>query len=337
MRDKIHVLYIRNNLSDDYSPYMAASMLSVIDNCSISVIFHIIYDDRISVRSKDQTLVNMKKLQDLLIRPDDTICYHVFHLPDNMNNIFSYSRLYIPELLPDVDMVVLLGGDTIVKTDLGKLIACIPKNYSISGGLEPGIAGRVPSKRSIHKFYEKTGMDTDKYICPDLCIYNLEKIRENKTLPDKALRFFKEHPDVPLYEQDILNWVFMGDKYILPQRFYLPLGLSEEEVKKILAEQEIDGKPHGYILHFAGAIKPWDQYHSKYDREFWHYFFQTPWGKEEELIKFLQQKRTLDNIILNMNNTLWGHPLKRKLWALWQLSFPLYYKLFLRYIKSKGH
>ena len=288
--NELHVVYTRLDLSDNYTPIMAASMKSVIDNTSQIVHFHIITNSSLIPKNPDKIPEVKEKLKTFVINEKCTIEFHHVSTHDNMRTNPAYLRLYLPEILPSIDIVVVLGGDVIVKTDLMKLINNIPNTYSLAAATDYGIIDKYLSSKTVRKFYKHHKVDLAEYVCSDVLIYFLNNIRFNKKIPYEAIKFHSRYGDkIPLYEQDILNIVFNGDKYILPQRFNLPpVKIESNKLWNILSEKINDVDIPGYIIHFEGAIKPWNQYHSEFDRDFWNYLFLTPWGTKDEIINLLK-------------------------------------------------
>ena len=59
--DVVHVAIIRYNLADSYNRHTAAAMVSMMENCSRPIVFHIVHEDRISFKDKKSAEQNIIK------------------------------------------------------------------------------------------------------------------------------------------------------------------------------------------------------------------------------------------------------------------------------------
>lgn len=342
MENRTHVVFTRMDLSDDYSRHMAATMTSVMKNCSTPVTFHIIHEERISFRDAHAAENNMHKYQELVDSyPKCEIRYYNAHIPEIFynNQKPEYSciptlvlyRFLIQELLPqDINRIISLGSDVIVNCDLYILINSMPNNYSLAGVIDQGFDAFV-KHRGVKSFYKKIGFTPEKYINIDIMIMNLDKLRSTNILPEKAFEFIYKYPSVPMWEQDILNYLFQGDIYILSPRYNIIASFGEEHIDGIL---EIENKSD-YILHYAGPDKPWDEYNGKYDMEYWYYLSLTPWGKDDRVYDYISTVFTSpDAVIHNMGRWICHyHSYRDVVKTLWKLTIPLWLKL-VKYIAN---
>lgn len=348
MDDKINIAIVRWDLSDDYNRHTATTMASVMENCSKPVVFHILHEEKNSFVNCEKVEENIKKYHELIKNKDAEIVFHNVILPEwiNEQNIhvlkegalpMGLYRLFLPEILSNIDKVVTLGSDTIVKTDLAKFVSLLPDTYSLAGCIDGGMDFFIKHpNNNLTKYYLSMGVDLNSYVNADVLIFNLKKIREQYFLPDAAKNFFYKHPEALLLEQDALNAVFKNDIFILDSRYNLAAGYGctekgVESVKKLLNSTEND---IGYIIHYVGSGKPWNEYLSELDLEYWHYLAKTPWANDGEIVDFMWQVlRATYEKMLNPEELLKRYPIKRKIQILWSMSFPLYWKEVIAYIK----
>ena len=86
MIEKVHVALIRNNLSDDYNRHTAATMMSVLDNCSSPVVFHILHEEKNSYINKSDADENIDKFRKMVTKYDSEIHIHNVTLPEWINS-----------------------------------------------------------------------------------------------------------------------------------------------------------------------------------------------------------------------------------------------------------
>lgn len=352
MKSEVHVAIIRSDLSDEYNRHTGATMMSVMDNCSVPVVFHLIHEKKNSDENPEKRDFNIKRFEDLVEMGGGKIYFHNVTLPEwiNENKIpairgwspTGFYRFYLPELLPGINKVISLGSDVIVKTDLKKLYEMDLDNYSIAGILDKGIPEYLEHTPGSREYYDAISVPTSSYINADVLIFNLDKIRKEKTLPQKALEFLDKHNDVPHLDQDVFNAIFRDDMHILPERYnIMPIISSNcEIIERVYSQVKKTGKAD-YILHFAGPQKPWEGYHSKYEYEYWNYLYRTPWGEEDVAYDYFEAaikgpKSTLQepkDVIMNIDEYIWRYPLLDKIKMMWRFTIPLYIKIMKRYLK----
>jgi len=347
MDDKIDVVIVRWDLADDYNRHTATTMASVIENCSKPVVFHILHEEKNSFVNREKAEENIKKYHELIKNKEAEVLFHNVILPEWVNgeNIhilkegalpIGLYRLFLTEILPNVDRVVSLGSDMIVKTDLANFISLLPDSYCLAGCNDVGMDFFIKHpNNNLSKYYMSMGVDINSYVNADVLIFNLKKIREKYSLPCAAKNYFYKHPEAALLEQDALNVIFKNDIFILDSRYNLAAGYGRtekgvEHVNKLNStENDI-----GYIIHYVGYGKPWNEYLSELDLEYWHYLAKTPWANDGEIVDFMWHVlRTTYEQMLNPEKLLNKYPIKRKIQILWSMSFPLYWKEVITYTK----
>lgn len=189
---------------------------------------------------------------------------------DSRITIATYYRLFISEILSDIDKCIYLDSDIIVELDIEKMYKIdIADNYI--AGVRDAI---VQEEMEIYKDYaDKLGIvSMDTYMNAGILVMNLKKIREEK-LYEKFLIHIDRNYDMA--DQDILNVCCYGKiqflplKYNLPKRFYNRFYKLE---KTVIADEEIKEIKRGnMILHFSEMYKPWDSVRCRGQEIWWHY------------------------------------------------------------------
>lgn len=336
--DCVDVVYSRVDLADTYNRHMAASMMSVMKHCSKKVNFHVLHDECISFKDRENCEINMQLLRNMVSPYGCDVYYHHVELPDWIDSIDTkrwnravFYKFYLPDVISDSSCVVVLGTDVIVKTDLSQLILSMPSKYSYAGVSRKYINYNDFSPRSYipkeRLRLKSLGCDFESTVIGCVMIFNMKKIREGHSLPNKALACLKEHPDLEIVDEDVFNIIFFNDIYYLPPQYniFLP---SKTMVRSVLRKgiENIDD----CILHYAGPTKPWDKYSSKLDLEYWKYLSLTPYGGDyfDSMFQIIQPP---GDFIENIDDFIWRIPLSEKLKLLWKLTLPLYWKLFKKY------
>jgi lipopolysaccharide biosynthesis glycosyltransferase len=173
----------------------------------------------------------------------------------------TYFKLVIGEILPpDIDRVLYLDGDIIVRGDIKDLY-----NYPID------IVGAVPDTVNQETFKKLGLLSGEPYFNAGVLLVDLDKWRADR-IGARALEFARSHPDrISFAEQCALNWVLRGRWTPLPERWNLQAHTlaPKSASRRVKAAQ---------IIHFSGNDKPW-YYMTRHPakREYLSYLSRTEW------------------------------------------------------------
>lgn len=267
----VNITYITDS---QYVPPTMVSMYSAIVNkCPTSIYNFYIITENITDLDKER-IFKLKELS------PDTINIKIIprfepDLPfENMQRFLQYKvgmhKIYLSEILSDLDKVIYMDGDTIVQKDLRDLYGFDIKNVYASVAKD-GIYYRF-SKEMKEMGFDKRGY----YFNSGVMLHNLKKQRDDK-LVDKLVNYIKTHKDF-YGDQDVLN-VVMGDKLKLMSYRYNcistffeadNLDFLSEYFAEELPKNTIDIYKKSSIIHYAGN-KPWqDDYRPLYLKELWY-------------------------------------------------------------------
>ena len=190
---------------------------------------------------------------------------HYFMIPPRFNRLRKwtwgtatiYFKLYIPLVLPHLERILYLDGDTLVYQDLSDLFNLdFNDNYAMGYPFH-GV-----------RMMDKWGKKLINYINGGVILFNIKKItKDNK---DAELFEFTVKNTGRLYflEQDALNLIFYNKTGLLPLKYgiYLFGNITtyhkkvKNELRAELNETElIEALENPAILHFAGCFpKIWE-------------------------------------------------------------------------------
>ena len=124
----------------------------------------------------------------------------------------AFVRLYLGELLPDVDWVVYSDVDTLWYRDVVELWDLRDETKVLQWVQD------IPSTRAEASFWQKrihAGFNPWKYGCSGVMLLNLKQMRSAKLL-DRAVAFTREHGLFKYVDQDILNALCQAGSGFLP-------------------------------------------------------------------------------------------------------------------------
>ena len=205
-----------------------------------------------------------------------------------------YIRLFFAELLPDLDRVMHIDCDTIVRKDISSIYNVDLSNYVCAACYD---CSPCP-KRSI-------GIPSERpYYSNGFLIFNLDNAR-NKDIERRFVEYIEEKKGVlPHLDQDVINEVLGNEVYLLPAEYNVmsnTIAFGErcielfDDNEPYYSAKEVKNAVHNpIIVHLVGYkffSRPWAQpcYHP-YNKEWLNYHLKTPWCNEQKLLKPTQKK-----------------------------------------------
>ncbi|MBR5598562.1 MAG: glycosyltransferase family 8 protein [Alphaproteobacteria bacterium] len=255
----------------------ATSMYSAIKNkCQSSTYNFYIITENITKEDAEFLL----KLKDLA---KDTVNITLIpkeepNLPfKNMERFIRYKvgmhKIFLPDVLKDLNKVIYMDGDTIVLKDLSSL-------YDIN---IDDVYASVAKDGIYYRFLEEMkeiGLDKrGYYFNSGVMLYNLDLQRKDKIV-EKLIEYVNTNKDF-YGDQDALNIVF-GDKLkLMSYRYNCISTFFEEDDLNFLSRYHGETLPlqtfyiyeNSTIIHYAGD-KPWaDNYKPVYLKELWFRYY----------------------------------------------------------------
>ncbi|MBN19994.1 MAG: hypothetical protein CL678_01815 [Bdellovibrionaceae bacterium] len=162
-----------------------------------------------------------------------------------INNIFNFIRFYFDKLLPDINKIIYVDTDIIVKGNIEELYDLVDDDNELA------------AKNIRHMSYKSQIFD-ENFIQKDDPFYiygagifiTYLNVWRKKKYGDKMIYLMKENKKKSICcggTQTIMNMVIKNTKNI-PDEWHI-YGLSEVKQKN----KKNDGK----LLHFSGGFKPW--------------------------------------------------------------------------------
>lgn len=169
-----------------------------------------------------------------------------------------YLRLFLPELLPELDWIIYSDVDTIWNLDPAELWKLKDETKSICW-----VKDLDTTRAECERW---SGLELPNYACSGVCLINLKKWRE-EGITERCLNFLRGHGCPPYADQDVLNIVLKDDARLLPQKWdrLIPSYFDEKSVYHITGigrhfdKGTYDGTTPQYALWFkcAGRSYAW--------------------------------------------------------------------------------
>ena len=260
---------------ENYAKYMAVTMTSIFVNTEEFIDFYVL-DGGITDETK-------KKFYDLkLIKQNFSIEFikvdmSLFEKFPNLGHfsLNTYLRYLIPDLKPELDKVLYLDVDLVVKGDIKEFYNTDLEGYPI-GAIPYLIEGNVEFSEWCKILKNRIGMNQDSvYFNAGVLMIDCNYFREHNM--QKCL-FEKTQKMASLLlcpDQDILNITFENNYKILPTNYNLVIDMIDANI--------FDKYKNGfYILHYTGGkgYRPWLNSECPFAEDFWKLAKRTPFYEE---------------------------------------------------------
>lgn len=279
----MNILY---TLNDKFVPQVAAGICSVCENNKD------IEDIKFYLISKEITDENKSKLKEfgnkhnreIIIKElGDINQYFDFEFDTTGWNSIVLARLILDKFLPEnVEKVLYLDGDTIVRGSLKELWNTDIEQYIIGASIEP----------TVDKTRKKDlGLEFKPYYNAGVLLVNLKKWRQTNA-GKIILDYYKEN-NGKLFanDQDAINGSLSDDiltilpKYNFYNIFYqYPYKFLKKLMKPVEYIDKNDFKncvKNPIIIHYLGEERPWRiGNHHKYKEDYLKYLNKTPWKNQ---------------------------------------------------------
>ena len=188
----------------------------------------------------------------------------------------AYYRLSLSSLLPEVDKIIWVDGDTLIFEDLTNLI-----NISMDGLYYKGFLDYPYPMESFN-------FKGDHYICSGVMLINLKKLREDNMEP-KIETFIKENNDkLVQHDQTVINVLFQDNIGALPIKYgifnFTDMEMVNDYSNRLVAKNKytkneiLQAYEKPAILHYV--YKPWEQNEVNRKDLWWEYAAKTDYFDE---------------------------------------------------------
>lgn len=280
--EAIHVVYSVYDLSDIYNRHIGASLTSLLFHSSEQIVVHLLYDEQLH---KDDALYlqNRTRYHKLCRTFGAELLFHNVEIPESFYSfrasknltVGTYYRLFIADVLRDINKVIYIDGDIIINLDLSELWEMDLNKFALAARRDPEfheIMLRHPKR--IYAEYRTLPFTNDllmNYFNAGFMCLNLQFIRDNYNFLSDSTNYLISHINTPRADQDALNYLF-GDKYIAlnPKYNLFPFEVTDDI--------------NYCCIHYACRDrKPWFIYHGSIDLQYWKYSLMSPWGENIDM------------------------------------------------------
>ena len=282
---------------ENYAKYMAVTMTSIFTNTEEFIEFYIL-DGGITDETKKK-FDELKSIKQNFSIEFINVDMSLFEKFPNLGHfsLNTYLRYLIPNLKPELDKVLYLDVDLVVKGDIKEFYSTDLEGYPI-GAIPYLIEGNIEFAEWCEMLKHRIGMNQDSvYFNAGVLMIDCEYFRKHnmqKYLFDKT----QEMASLLLCpDQDILNVTFENNYKTLPANYNLVIDMTDSNI--------FDKYKNGfYILHYTGGkgYRPWLNSECPFADDFWISAKKTPFYNEMlEDLKHYDIAKNRKNKVLKIN------------------------------------
>jgi len=257
---KINIAYAPD---DKYVNQTVVSMTSVLE-CNPDTEFIIMYS-----RLSDESI---KKLQSVggklrMLKMEEALFSNL--TISKWVTIQAWFRIKLPDMCKDLDKILYLDCDTLVRGSLEELFAMDLEGKYLAG---------VKDVWGVNKYVKRLNMQSDVYVNSGMLLFNCDYCRREKFF-DKVVDFaINNEKIIEFCDQDSINKVVDEKKLILNPKYnfmdtWWRGGYYEFEGRE---EQEyLEAKENPVIVHLTGLKPAYKGCGNKFKEEWWKYAEKT--------------------------------------------------------------
>ena len=258
MKQKIPIFYTVDN---SYVPYLAVSILSLIDHTSKDTEYniHIIYENldneainKLKSLEKENVTLEFLSMEEKIkpLKEKLSVMIKKTHFP-----ITIYFRIFLPLLFPMHDKGIYIDSDTVLNADIKEFY-----NIDLKDNLFGGCVDKSVFDTPIAEYYESySGIKKEKYINSGVLLMNMKKLRD--------IEFENRFIDI-LSKYDF-EFVEPDQAYINNLSYGHILYIDDEW--NAMPTQGKKGMENPKLIHYNLFLKPWHYADVGYKEYFWKY------------------------------------------------------------------
>ena len=274
----IHVCFGLHDKTGRYSKFTGTTILSIFENTTSDVTAHILHDNTLSTDNRDKFIYLAGRYgQTVKFYNVDELCADKIAEIKNLvpaivtNKRFTIATMYrllIPQIFSaDIERIIYLDSDIVVNLDIKEFWQIELGDKIFAAANEVVINSFDHPKNVAKKYLTRSGLvGYDDYFNAGVLLLNLKIFRTESDLITNGLKFLNENPQITLFDQDILNYLYSKNYLKLPERFNSFINKT----------RRVSKTTNRNIYHFVGSTLKMEM-SDPFNRLWMKYFIRTPW------------------------------------------------------------
>ena len=264
-----NVIPVVLSANDNYAPYLAVTVQSIIENSLINNF----YDIYVFHSGLDKNMIS--RLEGIFTANLSVTCIDISGcISDNLFTCAHYSvemyyRVLIPEILTQYKKAVYIDCDLVLEEDIARLYR-IQLDGNVIGACNNFVNNRMA------KYLENTlHIPVNEYINSGVLVIDCKKFISQK-IKDRFFSALALRNGYACPDQDVLSIVCMGNiKFISDiwnfQWHHQFADTYSEKLISLYSERYENLIENHNIIHYTGGLKPWHSPRSNFAEVFWRY------------------------------------------------------------------
>ena len=259
------------NINENYLPYCAVTMASILKNASSHVFFDFCI---LSIEHLGNAAEQIKisgyenyKIRNITVDVSTIKNLHLATYGQKHVTIDAYLRCYIPLIFNNIDKCIYLDVDLVLNTDIERLYDIDLKDYYAGAVVETNYyAIFTPSlrKECRDNFIKKYDIKNEFYFNSAVIIFNLKKIRddEEENLIIDTAKTYRNGEFLLFPDQDFITIAYQGNN----KGKMMPIDVrwNPFQIPRLPSDNL-------YIIHWCGGNKPWKNFNVPHIKIFLEY------------------------------------------------------------------
>jgi lipopolysaccharide biosynthesis glycosyltransferase len=247
---------------DGYAPFVGVTATSIMENTNSCVCFYVL-DSGISEHNKEQLRSLQKTYQRFsitFIEVDLQDLFGSFKLHNKTHTLNVYSRYLIPGLAENIDKVIYMDVDVVVRGDIKELYNEDLGSYAL---------GAVPEYTNVLDEHKKElGLSKKhKYFNAGILLLNIKAFREKDILREIVHMTLEIKPKYQ--DQDIFNLYYENSYKILKSKYNVSFWMWKYN-QEVTNQKITNALKDPFIVHYS-TFKPWKDPDVAMASYFWKY------------------------------------------------------------------
>ncbi len=262
---------------DKYVPHTAAMLHSMrINNPSADIHLHYLHGPELSrpLRARLENMLKQLNIPIHWVRVSEALTAELDGR-DYISKVVWY-RVFLPQLLPDIDQILYIDCDTLVLRPLDELFT-----IQLGDCLFAAVTNVVPV--NFRNRAAELGLPgPEHYFNAGVALWNLQLMRKEE-FTDRVIQYAHDRmPQLKWLEQDAINALYWNRRLHLHPRWNAQNGIFEDSWGTSLfpSEEIKSARERPSIVHFEGGsfAKPWHLLcHHPYKSSYVYHRSHTPW------------------------------------------------------------
>lgn len=259
---------------DNYAPFVATTITSIVKNTEAFIGFYVL-DGGIVDANKQKIEEIKKQFANFSIEYLNMKTFGLERFPKVRHySVSAFSRYFIPEAKPNLNKILYMDVDIIVKGDIAQLYNHDIGDYPLGAILEDFYPYNYEYLKEICPEYE----GGSNYFNTGVLLMNLDYFRKNNITQQLIDKTIELKDLIKTVDQEIFNLLFANNFKIIDYRFNVMPDLADY-VLKSNKKTAIDALDNPVIIHYT-STKPWVEIRTKRALDFWEIAKLTPFYDE---------------------------------------------------------